>query len=182
MRSVRVPKVLAVDDRRANLIALEAILGGLTIELHTADSGERALKRLLADDYAAILLDAQMPGMDGFETARHIKQRPRTRFIPIIFLTAADYDARLAAQGYQAGAVDYLTKPFDPWILRSKVSVFADLWLAHTELETQAREYVRLRHAVDQALDTLEDPHQEPNGAAAVLRAARARPVGTVSR
>ena len=113
--------MLAVDDRRENLLALQAILEGLPIELVAVTSGEDALKRLLVDDYAVILLDAHMPGMDGFETAGHVKQRERTRHIPILFLTAVDYDPHLAFRGYQAGAVDYITKPFDPWVLRSKV-------------------------------------------------------------
>jgi CheY-like chemotaxis protein len=175
MRSVRSPRILAVDDKRENLVALEAILQGLPLELHTVDSGERALKKLLNDDYAAILLDAQMPGMDGFETAKHIKQRERTRNIPIIFLTANDYDPRLAFRGYQAGAVDYLTKPFDPWILRSKVTVFADLWTALAELATQAGEYTNLREAVDNAVDLLEEPEPRAEDAAEILRAARRR-------
>ena len=101
-------------------------------------SGEDALKRLLVDDYAVILLDAHMPGMDGFETAGHVKQRERTRHIPILFLTAVDYDPHLAFRGYQAGAVDYITKPFDPWVLRSKVAVFVDLWTMHTQLAERA--------------------------------------------
>jgi CheY-like chemotaxis protein len=175
MRSVRSPRILAVDDKQENLVALEAILQGLPLDLHTVDSGERAHKRLLNDDYAAILLDAQMPGMDGFETAKHIKQRERTRNIPIIFLTANDYDPRLAFRGYQAGAVDYLTKPFDPWILRSKVTVFADLWTALEELATQAGEYTTLRDAVDHAVDLLEGPEPRAEEAAERLRAARRR-------
>jgi CheY-like chemotaxis protein len=174
---VPTPRILAVDDRPANLIALEAILQGLSVDLDTAESGEKALKKLLRGDYAAILLDAQMPGMDGFETARHIKQRERTRNIPIIFLTAADYDPQLAFRGYQVGAVDYLTKPFDPWILRSKIAVFTDLWIAHTELATQAEDYAQLRDAVDIALDILEQPSPDSPEAAAVLRAARMRRV-----
>ncbi len=113
--------MLAVDDRRENLLALQAILEGLPIEMVPVTSGEDALKRLLVEDYAVILLDAHMPGMDGFETAGHVKQRERTRHIPILFLTAVDYDPHLAFRGYQAGAVDYITKPFDPWVLRSKV-------------------------------------------------------------
>ncbi len=107
-------KALLVDDRRENLVALEAILQGLAVETVAVTSGEEALKNLLTDDFAVILLDASMPGMDGFETATHIKQRERTRHIPIIFLTAVDYDAHLAFRGYQAGAVDYITKPFRP--------------------------------------------------------------------
>jgi CheY-like chemotaxis protein len=127
-------KVLLVDDRRDNLLALEAILQGLPVQAIGADSGEDALKHLLVDDFALILLDAQMPSMDGFETARHIKRRERTRHVPIIFLTAADRDSHLALRGYAAGAVDYLTKPFDPWVLRAKVSVFVELWTKTQQL------------------------------------------------
>src|SRR3712207_8110452 len=88
-------RVLAVDDRRENLLALQAILEGLPIEVVPVTNGEDALKQLLVKDYALILLDARMPGMDGFETARHVKQRERTRHIPILFLTAADYDPHI---------------------------------------------------------------------------------------
>jgi CheY-like chemotaxis protein len=142
----RLAKVLLVDDRRDNLLALEAILQGLPVQAVGAESGEEALKHLLVDDFALILLDAQMPVMDGFETARHIKRRERTRHVPIIFLTAADRDAHLALRGYAAGAVDYLTKPFDPWVLRAKVSVFVDLWTKTQQLQAQA-EATRRREA-----------------------------------
>ncbi|HEY3259983.1 MAG TPA: response regulator [Pseudonocardiaceae bacterium] len=178
MRSDRIAKVLAVDDRRENLIALEAILQGLPLETVSVTSGEDALKRLLTDDYAAILLDAHMPGMDGFQTAEHIKQRERTRHVPIIFLTAVDYDAHLAFRGYQAGAVDYITKPFDPWVLRSKVAVFVDLWRMHDELTTRVAEYNALRFAVDEALALLEADTLDPAAArqaAAVLAQTRVR-------
>jgi CheY-like chemotaxis protein len=131
-------KVLLVDDRPDNLLALEAILQGLPVQPVGAHSGEEALKQLLVDDFALILLDAQMPEMDGFETARHIKRRERTRHVPIIFLTAADRDSQLALRGYAVGAVDYLTKPFDPWVLRAKVSVFVDLWTKTQQLNAQA--------------------------------------------
>jgi len=131
-------KVLLVDDRRDNLLALEAILQGLPVQPVGVHSGEEALKQLLVDDFALILLDAQMPEMDGFETARHIKRRERTRHVPIIFLTAADRDSQLALRGYAVGAVDYLTKPFDPWVLRAKVSVFVDLWTKTQQLNAQA--------------------------------------------
>jgi CheY-like chemotaxis protein len=156
MSTRQLARVLAVDDRRENLVALQAILEGLPIELVAVTSGEDALKRLLVEDYAVILLDAHMPGMDGFETAGHIKQRERTRHIPILFLTAVDYDPHLAFRGYQAGAVDYITKPFDPWVLRSKISVFVDLWTTHTRLADRARECESLRAAVDDALVLLE--------------------------
>ncbi len=148
-------RVLAVDDRRENLLALQAILEGLPIEVVSVSSGEDALKRLLTDDYALILLDAHMPGMDGFETAGHVKQRERTRHIPILFLTAVDYDPHLAFRGYQAGAVDYITKPFDPWVLRSKVAVFADLWTMQVALADRAAECEDLRATVADALDLL---------------------------
>lgn len=178
MRPGRTAKVLAVDDRRENLIALEAILQGLPLETVSVTSGEDALKRLLTDDYAAILLDAHMPGMDGFQTAEHIKQRERTRHVPIIFLTAVDYDAHLAFRGYQAGAVDYITKPFDPWVLRSKVAVFVDLWTMHAELAARVAEYGALRSAVDEALVLLEADPPDPAAvrqAATVLAGTRSR-------
>jgi CheY-like chemotaxis protein len=158
MTGRQVARVLAVDDRRENLLALQAILEGLPIEMVPVTSGEDALKRLLVEDYAVILLDAHMPGMDGFETAGHIKQRERTRHIPILFLTAVDYDPHLAFRGYQAGAVDYITKPFDPWVLRSKVAVFVDLWDMHVQLAERAVECAALHAAVDDALDLLDGP------------------------
>jgi CheY-like chemotaxis protein len=133
----RPAKVLLVDDRRDNLLALEASLQGLPVQTVGADSGEEALKHLLVEDFALILLDAQMPSMDGFETAGHIKRRERTRHVPIIFLTAADRDSHLALRGYAVGAVDYLTKPFDPWVLRAKVSVFVELWTKTQQLQAQ---------------------------------------------
>ena len=123
-------KILLVDDRPENLLALEAILGSLDQDLVRANSGEEALRALLQDDFALILLDAQMPGMDGFETATRIKRRTRTKDVPIIFLTAVDRDPSGSYRGYVAGGADYLSKPFDPWILRAKVQVFVDLWKA----------------------------------------------------
>jgi CheY-like chemotaxis protein len=131
-------RILLVDDRVENLIALEAILGSLDHELVRAQSGEEALKALLTAEFAVILLDASMPGMDGFETAARIKRRERTRDIPILFLTAHDNEPQHAFRGYEVGAVDYLTKPFDPWILRAKVSVFVHLHLTNRRLKEQA--------------------------------------------
>ncbi len=131
-------KILLVDDREENLIALEAILSSLDIVPVRARSGEEALKALLNTDFALILLDVRMPGMDGFETAAHIKRRERTRNIPIIFLTVVDSAPDFAFRGYAAGAVDYLTKPFDPWVLRAKVSVFVELYNMNRRLAEQA--------------------------------------------
>jgi CheY-like chemotaxis protein len=128
-----------VDDRPENLLALEAVLSTLDQELVTASSGEEALRALLKDEFALILLDAQMPGMDGFETAAQIKGRSRTKDVPIIFLTAVDTDQRNAYRGYAAGGADYISKPFDPWVLRAKVQVFVDLWIAGRRLATQAQ-------------------------------------------
>jgi CheY-like chemotaxis protein len=169
-------KALLVDDRRENLVALEAILQGLAVETVAVTSGEEALKSLLVDDFAVILLDASMPTMDGFETATHIKQRERTRHIPIIFLTALDYDARLAFRGYQIGAVDFITKPFDPWVLRSKVAVFIDLWQKSSELTAQAMDQMALQDAVTKALALLGS--SDVDGAVSVLRAAQAKHAG----
>ena len=126
--SAQIPsRILLVDDREENLLALEAILGGLGHELLRATSGGEALKHLLVQDVSLILLDVQMPEMDGYETAAHIKGRTRTQNIPIIFLTAIDREAHQAYRGYAAGAVDFLAKPFDPWVLRAKVEVFVGL-------------------------------------------------------
>ena len=131
-------RILMVDDRPENLLALEAILGVFDHELVRASSGEDALKALLTGDFAVILLDVAMPGMDGLETAAHIKRRERTRDVPIIFLTAVHPDAEHAFRGYSAGAVDYVSKPFDPWVLRAKVAVFVDLYQKRRQLQEQA--------------------------------------------
>ena len=130
-------KILLVDDREENLIALEAILSSLDQDLVRARSGEDALKALPTDEYAVILLDVVMPGMDGFETARDIKRRKKTRDLPIIFLTALNSDPDYAFRGYAAGAVDFISKPFDPWVLRAKVSVFVELHTKNKQLHDQ---------------------------------------------
>jgi len=109
------PAILLVDDRPENLVALTAILEPLGHELVAAESGADALRALLRrDDFAVILLDAQMPQMDGFETAETIKQRERTRTIPIIFLTAISKEDENVFRGYEVGAVDYVFKPLNP--------------------------------------------------------------------
>jgi CheY-like chemotaxis protein len=178
-------RILLVDDRPQNLLALEAILNTLDQTLVRAGSGEEALRALLRDEFALILLDAQMPGMDGFETAARIKARERTKNVPIIFLTAVDEDQRLAYRGYAAGAADYITKPFDPWLLRAKVQVFVDLWATGQRLTTQAaflrRQLEDRRDGVDvlaefsSRLSTLEEAVgqlADPDGSAAAGEAA----------
>jgi CheY-like chemotaxis protein len=157
-------KILLVDDRPENLLALEAILSSLDQTLIRATSGEEALRALLKDDFALILLDAQMPGMDGFETAARIKRRSRTKDIPIIFLTAFDKDQHNSYRGYAAGGADYISKPFDPWVLRAKVQVFVDLWEAGRRLATQA---AMLRGQID-----------DPDESGDVLRGLRERLAG----
>ncbi len=121
--------ILLVDDRSENLRALEAVLEPLGYPLLTAGSGEEALRLLLDQDVALILLDVRMPGLDGLETAQLIKGRSRTRDVPIVFLTAARDDVDEILRGYGVGAVDYVMKPFDPELLRSKAAVFAELEL-----------------------------------------------------
>ncbi|WP_344443413.1 response regulator [Kitasatospora nipponensis] len=124
------PKVLLVDDQPANLLALKSVLQVPDQELVAVASGKDALKELLQhEDFAVIILDVQMPGMDGYETATHIKRRAKTRNIPIIFLTAIGADADYSMRGYSVGAVDFIVKPFDPWALRAKVAVFVELYL-----------------------------------------------------
>ena len=127
--------ILLVDDRPENLMALEAILGNLGVNLIKASSGEEALRALLREDVAVILLDVQMPGMDGFETAEFIRARRLSKDTPIIFITAIGKSDEQIRRGYKLGAVDYILKPFEPVILRWKVSVFVDLFRLRRELE-----------------------------------------------
>ena len=130
-------KILLVDDTPDNLVSLEAALDGLGEELVIANSGKEALRHLLADDFAAILLDVRMPEMDGFETAELIRSRPRSRQTPIIFLTGYKNEEHLF-RGYDLGAVDFLFKPIVPEVLRSKVAVFVELGRSTAKLKEQA--------------------------------------------
>ena len=132
--------ILLVDDRPENLLALQAILEPLGEALLYANSGEDALRQLLRHDVAVILLDVQMPELDGFETATLIKQRARTSHVPIIFVTAISKDDEQVFRGYSAGAVDYVFKPFNPDVLRSKVAVFIDLHEKNKQLRRQAEQ------------------------------------------
>ena len=169
-------KILLVDDREENLIALEAILSSLDQDLIRARSGEEALKALLTDEYAVILLDVVMPGMDGFETARDIKRRRKTRDLPIIFLTAVNSDPDYAFRGYAAGAVDFISKPFDPWVLRAKVSVFVELHNKNKQLREQTallREQAALLR--EQAALLQARPAVDPNREPGTLPEAQAR-------
>lgn len=129
--------ILLVDDHPSNLLALEAILEPLGQRLVPATSGQEALRQLLREDFAVILLDVQMPDLDGFETARLIRQRQRSRYTPIIFLTAHSREETDLVHGYEHGAVDYVVKPFNPDVLRWKVEVFVSLYQQQQRLQRQ---------------------------------------------
>ncbi|MEV0633709.1 response regulator [Streptomyces sp. NPDC050619] len=153
-RTAERASILLVDDMEDNLVALEAVLRSLNEPLVRARSGEEAMKALLRQQFALVLLDVRMPGMDGFETAANIKRLDQTKNVPIIFLTGADDDSGYAFRGYATGAADYLTKPFDPWVLRAKVNVFLDLHRKNQQLERKHTEYgevsMRLAELEDQ--------------------------------
>lgn len=151
MKSESKINVLLVDDYPENLVALEATLNGLGQNLVKAYSGKQALKCLLEQDFAVILLDVQMPEMDGFETASLIRQRERSRHTPIIFLTAISDSHDLKSKGYALGAVDYLLKPIDPIILTSKVAVFVELFKKNLEVQRQAAQLVAKNLEIFQA-------------------------------
>lgn len=150
-------KILLVDDQQANLVALESLLSDLGQELIKASSGAEALKRVLEDDFAVILLDIQMQNLDGFETAQIIRGRDRSRNTPIIFLTAFESTQFSIEKAYSLGAVDYLTKPIIPTILRSKVSVFVELFQKTAEIKHQAETIAAIeRTARERAEGALE--------------------------
>ncbi len=136
--------ILLVDDQPNNLLALESILGDMEANLVTAQSGSAALRELLHMDFAVILLDVQMPDLDGFETATLIRQRDRSKDTPIIFLTALSRSETNVFRGYELGAVDYIFKPFHPEILRSKVAVFVELFRQREAFKRQAHELARV--------------------------------------
>ncbi|BDH16187.1 response regulator [Streptomyces hygroscopicus] len=136
--------ILIVDDMEENLVALEAVLGSLSQKVVRARSGEEALKAMLREEFAVVLIDVLMPGMNGFETAANIKGLDQTKDVPIILLTGASVDPNYAYRGYTVGAADFLIKPFDPWLLRTKVNVFLDLHRKNRQLAAQAEQLKRL--------------------------------------
>jgi signal transduction histidine kinase/DNA-binding response OmpR family regulator len=145
--------VLLVDDRPENLLALETILAELGQNLVRASSGREALRFLLVEDFALILLDVQMPGLNGFELAELIRERERTQHTPIIFISATSRDEQYVFKGYSLGAVDYLTKPIEPEILKSKVRFFTRLFQQNQEIKRQAA----LLETANQELDSLNN-------------------------
>lgn len=137
------PSILLVDDVEANLLALEALLGDLECDLVRATGGNEALRWLLKRDFAIILLDVQMPGMDGFEVASLARQNPRTRNVPIIFLTATHHSPENVLQGYGSGAIDFLLKPINAQVLRAKVAAFLELWGSRKRLADEVEAHKR---------------------------------------
>jgi response regulator RpfG family c-di-GMP phosphodiesterase len=148
------PKVLVVDDVDANLKAMEALLESLDCELVLAQSGNEALKHLLKHEFAVLLLDVQMPDMDGYEVAHHARKNPKTKDVPILFLTATTHTETNVLKGYGAGAVDYLFKPIDATILRGKIRVFLDLYRSQLELKAS-------NDALSARNDELRQAHEE---------------------
>ncbi len=130
--------ILAVDDRKEDLLTISAILSSPDYTVVTASSGKEALRRILEREYAVILLDVMMPDLDGFEVARIVKQREKSRLTPIIFLTAGGEDVSFIYRGYSLGAVDYLVKPIDPDVLRAKVAIFVELFNKDQRIKQQA--------------------------------------------
>lgn len=131
--------ILVVDDRLEGILAVQAVLDSPNYNIVTASSGGETLKHLLRDEFAVILMDVQMPIMNGFETAAIIKTREKSKDIPIIFMSAINQDEQYVYQGYEVGAVDYLLKPFDPYILRSKVAIFVDIFLKKRLIKEQTQ-------------------------------------------
>jgi signal transduction histidine kinase len=148
------PTILVVDDDPRNLLAIESVLEGSNFQLRKAETGGEALLALMEGDFAAIVLDVKMPDMSGIELARMIKQRRRTQHIPIIFLTAHFREDEHAMIGYDVGAVDYLTKPINPAVLRSKVNVFVDLF-------TKTRDLADMNRAAQEAEDALREANTQ---------------------
>jgi len=167
--------ILLVDDRPENLLALEAVLEPLGHRLVRATSGEEALRHLLRDEHDLIVLDVQMPGMDGFETARSIRARPRDAAVPIIFLTAISRDQEHQLEGYATGAVDYVAKPFDPDVLRAKVGVLVERSQLRRTVERQAALLAQRLEERDRAQAALaRQTHELERSNAELQRFARA--------
>jgi two-component system, NtrC family, sensor kinase len=155
------PAVLAVDDVEANLVALQALLEDMDCEVVLARSGNDALRHLLRREFAVVLLDVQMPGMDGYEVAHHARRNPSTRDVPIIFLTAANNSEGMVLRGYGSGAVDFLFKPLNPSILRSKVRVFLELHTAHQKVEAAKTALERSNADLQAAYTDLQTTHAQ---------------------
>jgi signal transduction histidine kinase/DNA-binding response OmpR family regulator len=186
MTSETKANVLLVDDRPENLLAMQSILEDLGQNLVCAASGHEALRFLLVEDVALILLDVQMPGLNGFEFAELVRERERTQHTPIIFVSATSRDEQYVFKGYSLGAVDYMTKPFEPEILKSKVRFFTKLFQQNQEIKRQAslleqtnRELdslnIELEARVSQRTAQLEAANRELENEVAVRKQSEAR-------
>lgn len=153
--------IMIVDDNPAKLLALRAALEGMDLTIIVAHSGAEALRLLLLQDFAAVLLDVNMPGMDGFETADLIRQRLRSEHLPIIFITAERLADAERLRGYQLGAVDYILSPIQPEIIRAKVAVFADLFKLRGQALQDARKLKEKKALIEQQYQQLETAHQD---------------------
>jgi two-component system, sensor histidine kinase and response regulator len=143
------PAVLIVDDVEANLLAVEALLVDMNCDVVLSRSGEHALRQLLRRDFAVVLLDVQMPGMDGYEVSRLVRGNPATRDVPIIFLTAGNESEQTALRGYGSGGVDVLFKPVNPAFVRDKVAIFLELWLSRRQIADAKAELERSNRALE---------------------------------
>lgn len=161
MNPVRPVKFLLVDDMEENLVAIEALLRRDDLELVTAKSGQEALEQLLGNDFGLAILDVQMPGMDGFELAELMRGSSRTKSIPIIFLTAGVFDDRRRFRGYEAGAVDFLFKPIEPEVLKSKAGVFFELHRQRQDLQAAITENGNLYKEILRLNESLEERVRE---------------------
>jgi PAS domain S-box-containing protein len=174
--------ILLVDDQPSNLLALESILVDTGENIVKAETGAQALRHLLSMDFAVVLLDVQMPDLDGFETARLIRSRDRSRDTPIIFLTALSRSETNVFKGYELGAVDYIFKPFHPEILRSKVAVFVELFKKREAFKAQAHTLERLIRQNELILNAAAEGifGVDTTGAATFVNPAAARMMGRI--
>ncbi|MBF8675775.1 hybrid sensor histidine kinase/response regulator [Pseudomonas fulva] len=161
MLSQTIAKLLIVDDLPENLLALDALIQGDDREVHQAQSAEAALSLLLEHEFALAILDVQMPGMNGFELAELMRGTEKTRNIPIVFVTAAGREMNYAFKGYESGAVDFLYKPLDTMAVKSKVSVFVDLYRQRKVLDQQLQALERSRQEQEALLDKLQSARCE---------------------
>lgn len=155
------PKILLVDDRPENLFVLESLIDGPDVELVKAGSGNEALAKVLDHDFALVLLDVQMPGMDGYEVAELMRGNRQTQNIPIIFVTAKNKEQANIFKGYDSGAVDYLFKPLEPVILKGKVGVFLELYRQRMELEYKTRELDKRLSDLQELKHLLEETNEK---------------------
>lgn len=151
------PTILIVDDRPANLLALQATLSDINATIIKAESGAQALSCLLEHNIALVLLDVQMPEMDGYEVANIMSETPTTANIPIVFLTAIDHDDFHIEKAYLSGAIDFITKPINTTILLAKVSIFLNMWLQNKQLKDLAKNYQAALEEITRHRDQLKE-------------------------